>query len=863
MIPASPVLLSTGTRLGPYEIIAPIGAGGMGEVYKALDTRLNRIVAIKKGLAPFSERFDREAHAIASLNHPHICSLYDVGPDYLVMEYIEGKPLAGPVDLDEALVLAQQILDAIDAAHRKGIVHRDLKPANILVTKSGVKLLDFGLAKASAELAANMATVGGPATGLGTILGTLQYMSPEQLEAKDADARSDIFAFGAVLYELITGKRAFEGSTPASVIASILKEQPQPITQLSPMTPTGIDRVVQTCLEKDPDRRWQSAHEVKHALDWVSRDALATPVHPERKTAGTRSLRLWQGATAAALAAVGVMVWVNRPPPAPAAVPVRFQIAPPAGVMFETYVALSPDGQRLAFTATGADGIVRLWYRDLKSVEPQILRGTEGAQSAFWSPDSRYIAFGFRNQLKKIDPSGGPPQTLCEVEGPVGSGAWTQEGVILFGRRGVGGLTRVSEAGGAVVAVTEGGFSGFPSFLPDGRRFLYFRRGTTTGVFAGSLDNKPEDQPTTPVLVTDVAARYVSTLNSGTGYMFFVRDQTLMAQRFDERTLGLAGEAVVIDRVATVNNYPVFSASTTGRLAYRTGNPSTSRQLTWFTREGKALSTVGDPGGHEQLALSPDGTRAIYRDVVSTLAGDLWVTDLTRGTNDRFTSERTVGGFPVWSPDAGRIAFRSGQDVFLKPSSGEGEAERLFKAETQASPTSWSPDGKFLLLTVIGLNSLFDIQVLTADGNHLVSSFLKTQYNESQATFSPDGQWVAYTSTESGRNEVYVRPFTPPGIERRIEGKWPVSREGGTGPVWREDGRELIFRSASGAPMAVDITLTATTVQAGIPKQLFPTPPVPWSVTADGKRFLVSMPPRQDVQVPITIDLNWEAALKR
>ena len=435
---ASPVLLSTGTRLGPYEIIAPIGVGGMGEVYKALDTRLNRIVAIKKGLAPFSERFEREAHAIASLNHPHICSLYDVGPDYLVMEYIEGKPLAGPVDPDEALVLARQILDAIDAAHRTGIVHRDLKPANILVTRSGVKLLDFGLAKASAELAANMATVGGPATGVGTILGTLQYMSPEQLEAKDADARSDIFAFGAVLYELITGKRAFEGSTPASVIASILKGQPQPITQLSPMTSTGIDRVVQTCLEKDPDRRWQSAREVKHALDWVSRDALATPDHQELKTAGTRSLRLWQAATgAAALAMVGVMVWANRPPAAPTAVPVRFHIAPPAGASFETYVALSPNGQRLAFSATGADGIVRLWYRDLMNVEPRMLPGTEGAQSAFWSPDSRHLAFGFRNQLKKIDPSGGPPQTLCEVEGPVGSGTWSQEGVILFGRRGV------------------------------------------------------------------------------------------------------------------------------------------------------------------------------------------------------------------------------------------------------------------------------------------------------------------------------------------------------------------------------------------------------------------------------------------
>lgn len=430
--------LSPGTRLGPYEIITRIGAGGMGEVYKARDTRLDRIVAIKKGLAPFNERFEREAHAIASLNHPHICSLYDVGPDYLVMEYIEGKQLAGPVDVDEALVLARQILDAIDAAHRKGIVHRDLKPANILVTKSGVKLLDFGLAKANEELAANMSTIGGPATGAGTILGTLQYMSPEQVEAKEADARSDIFAFGLVLYELITGKRVFDGTSPASVAASILKDQPLPISQLRPLTPKGLDRVVQTCLEKEPDKRWQSAREVKHALDWVTLDA-AHRDQPERAQGSTRSLRLWQGATVVALlAAVGAAIWANRPASAPPVELVRFHVAPPPGAAFEIYVALSPDGQRLAFTAAGADGIARLWVRDLKSIDSRVLPGTEGAQSAIWSPDSRHLAFGFRNQLKKIDVTGGPPQILCEVGGPVGSGAWSRDGIILFGTRGDG-----------------------------------------------------------------------------------------------------------------------------------------------------------------------------------------------------------------------------------------------------------------------------------------------------------------------------------------------------------------------------------------------------------------------------------------
>jgi Tol biopolymer transport system component/predicted Ser/Thr protein kinase len=860
--------LPPGTRLGPYEVIAPIGAGGMGEVHKARDTRLNRIVAIKKSLAPFDARFEREAHAIASLNHPHICALYDVGPDYLVMEYVEGEQLAGPVDLERALLLAKQILDAIDAAHRKGIVHRDLKPANILVTKSGVKLLDFGLAKASAELATNLATIGGPATGAGTIVGTLQYMSPEQVEGKDADARSDIFAFGLVLYELITGKRVFDGPSSASVVAAILKDQPPPVSHLCPVTPKVLDRVVQTCLEKDPDKRWQSAREVRHALDWMALDAVNDSEAPKRGQAGSRSIRLWQAATALALlAAVGAAIWANRPAQAPVAEQLRFHIAPPADAAFDTYVSLSPDGRRVAFSARGADGTIRLWVRELSSIEPQILPGTEGAQSAFWAPDSRYLAFGFRNQLKKIDVTGGPPQVLCEVAAPVGSGAWSSEGIILFGSRGVGGLNRVSESGGAVTAVTsaERGFSSFPSFLPGGRRFIYYRRiGSIFGIFAGSLDEPPEGQPTTPVLLTDAAGAYVRLSNPDAGYMLFVRDATLMAQAFDDRTLTFSGDAVPIDRVATVNNYSVFSASANGRLAYRAGGRSASHQLTWFTREGKPLRTVGDRGGHEQLALSPDGVHAVYRDVVGTVAGDLWMTDLARGISARFTFEPALGGFPVWSPDGRRVAFQSGSDIFLKQASGGGDAELLFHSLIQTSPSSWSRDGRFLLITVIGSeNRILDIQVLPLTGDRKPVPFLETQHGESQARFSPDGRWVAYTSNESGRSEVYVRPFTAPGAAPTVDGKWQVSRNGGNTPAWRDDGREVIFRSLPGSPVAVDVTPTATTFHAGIPRPLFAIPPVPWAVTGDGKRFLVSMPPPGDVQAPITVVLNWEAALKR
>ena len=855
-----------------YEILEPVGAGGMGEVYKARDTRLNRVVAIKKGLAPFNERFEREAQAIASLNHPYICSLFDVGPDYLVMEYVEGRQLAGPLPLDEAVTVAGQILEAIDAAHRKGIVHRDLKPANILVTRSGVKLLDFGLAKASAELAASMATLAGPATGAGAIVGTLHYMSPEQVEARDADVRSDIFAFGLVLYELITGKRPFDGKSSGSIIASILKDQPQPIAELCPGTPKGIDRIVRTCLEKDPDQRWQSARDIKHALDWAMADAAAGRHEPQPVRTGQGWTRVWQGATFAALlvaaAAAGAVLWARRPErAAPAVDAMRFQVMPPPGSVFETYAGLSPDGTRLAFTANDADGTVRLWIRDLSSLDARVLPGTEGAQSLIWSPDSRHIAFGFSSQLKKIAIAGGPPQILCDAGTPVGSGAWSSEGTILFGSRGAGGIKRVSANGGAAIPVTlgEAGVASFPSFLPGEHRFIYFRRTPVQGIFAASIDEKPEQQPTTPVLASEHGVAYVRGAASSAGVLFFVREQTLMVQPFDHQTLSLHGDPMPIDRVTTVNNYPAFSVSTNGRLAYRSGRQSTSQQLTWFDRAGKPLGTVGDAGAHEQLTLSPDAAHAAYRDGLGTVAGDLWVADLVRGVSERFTFERSLGGFPVWSPDGSHIVFRSGDGVFQKAATGGGTAELLMRMPTQTIPSSWSSDGRFVLLTMLGSNTLQDILVLPMQGDRQLFPFVRTQYNESQGRFSPDGRWVAYVSNESGRAEVYIASFTPPGsVDSRVQSRQQISRDGGNTPVWRDDGREVIFRSAlSGMPMAVEIMPTGAGFQAGTPIRLFTTPPVPWAVTRDAKRFLVSMPPPQEVLAPIIVDLNWEAGLKR
>jgi eukaryotic-like serine/threonine-protein kinase len=554
--------LSVGDRLGPYEIIAPIGAGGMGEVWKARDTRLNRIVAIKQSHVRFNERFEREAHAIAALNHPHVCQLYDVGPDYLVMEYVEGQPLKGPVPVNEALSIAGQILDALDVAHRKGITHRDLKPDNILIGKAGIKILDFGLAKVEHESAASADVIATePLTAEGTVLGTLQYMSPEQIEGQEADARSDIFAFGLVLYELITGQRAFQGKTRSSMVASILKDQPRPLSELQPLSPPALERVVATCLEKDPDKRWQSAREVKHALEWISTEA---PAVRASSRATQRRRWLWPSVAAVAVVIAGVTGWALWPKPARVT---RFQVELPANVTFSQSVSVSPDGRKLLFNATGDQG--GLWIRDLDTLTWRHLAETENAVSPFWSPDSRFLGFGVRRQLKKMDVAGGPPQTLCEVGGTVGTGSWNKDGVIVFGGRGSGSLRRVSQAGGVptdvtVVDTARGeSFHSLPTFLPDGKHFIYFRYGPdpVVGMYIGSLDARPAEQSKVRLLSGQFAATYAD------GYLFFMRETTLMAQPFDASRLQLKGDSVpVVEHVATTQAIGVFSVSPQRKL---------------------------------------------------------------------------------------------------------------------------------------------------------------------------------------------------------------------------------------------------------------------------------------------------------
>src|SRR5579863_3331488 len=871
--------LSVGDKLGPYEILAPIGKGGMGEVYRARDPRLNRDVAIKVSAAQFSERFEREAKAIAALNHPNICQIYDVGPNYLVMEYVEGSPLKGPLPLDQTLKYAAQICDALDAAHRKNIAHRDLKPANILVTKAGVKLLDFGLAKMGPAVKADEATRTMALTGKGEILGTLLYMSPEQVNGEEAGPHSDIFSFGLVLYEMLTGKRVFDGKSQASVIAAIL-ERPAP--SVSDVAPVALDRVLKRCLEKDPENRWQSARDLKAELEWIN-----SAPEPGRPASPPSRLGKLTAIVAAALAVIAAATaWALWPKPPARVNSTRFQIPLPENEDFGLWMAFSPDGRKLAFTTTGRQP--GIWIRDLEALETRHLAGTENAAALFWSPDSRFIAFGSGGQLRKIEVSGGPPQTLCEAGG-VGAGSWSRDGVIIFGGSAQGPLRRVPASGGVPTDVTAvdrqrgEAFHSSPIFLPDGRHFLYLLGGTpeVSGIYVGSLDSKPTEQKRERLLATRLSAVYTPSQDPTGGRLFFMRESTLMAQPFDAGRLQLTGEPVAVaEQLGTSGFHGFFSVSPSGALAYRTGAQAAGFQLTWFDRQGKSQGTFGDLRPDQGIALSADGTRAAVRDAPAGANGDIWTLDFARGVRTRFTFHQGAGSPPVWSPDGSGIAFAAGtalDSLYEKASSGAGEEKELLKKPGDSKhPTSWSRDGRFLLYyTTTGAENGDDLWALPLEGDRKPVLLLGTKFSEREGSFSPDMRWIAYTSRESGRFEVYVRPFLASGASGASgtsgapslgEGKWQVSKDGGTLAKWRADGKELIFRAPNGSPMAVDVTTTGAAFQAGVPKQLFALPPNvgDWDVTADGKRFLAAVPPVQQATVtPITVVLNWEAGLKR
>jgi Tol biopolymer transport system component/predicted Ser/Thr protein kinase len=870
--------LSVGDKLGPYEILAPIGKGGMGEVYRARDPRLNRDVAIKVSAAQFSERFEREAKAIAALNHPNICQIYDVGPDYLVMEYVEGSPLKGPLPLDQTLKYAAQICDALDAAHRKNIAHRDLKPANILVTKAGVKLLDFGLAKMGPAVKADEATMTMALTSKGEILGTLLYMSPEQVNGEEAGPRSDIFSFGLVLYEMLTGKRVFDGKSQASVIAAIL-ERPAP--SVSDVAPVALDRVLKRCLEKDPENRWQTARDLKAEIEWIN-----SAPDPGRTAPSPSRLGKLTGIAAAAFAVIAaVTAWTLWPKPPARVNSTRFQILLPENEDYGVWMAFSPDGRKLAFTTRGPQPGV--WIRDLEALETRHLAGTENAAALFWSPDSRFLAFGGGGQLKKIEVSGGPPQTLCEAGG-IGMGSWSRDGVIIFGASAQGPLRRVPASGGVPTDVTAVNsqrgetFHSSPIFLPDGKHFLYLIGGSpeVNGIYAGSLDAKPGEQKRERLIATRLSAGYTPSQDPASGRMFFMRESTLMAQPFDSERLQLTGEPVAVAEQLGISGFHgFFSVSPSGALAYRTGAQSAGFQLTWFDRQGKTQGTFGDLRPDQGIALSADGTRAAVRDAPMPANGDIWTLDFARGVRTRLTFRQALGSFPVWSPDGSRIAFSGSNwdSLYEKASSGAGEEKELLKKPgEQKLPDSWSHDGRFLLYYTFNVaQNGQDLWALPLEGDRKPVLLLGTKFNEREGSFSPDMRWIAYTSNESGRTEVYVRPFLASGASGASgtsgapslgEGKWQVSKDGGTLAKWRADGKELIFRAPNGSPMTVDVTATGAAFQAGVPKQLFALPPNvgDWDMTADGKRFLAAVPPVQQTTVtPITVVLNWQAALQK
>jgi Tol biopolymer transport system component len=783
--------------------------------------------------------------------------------------------------LDQVLRYAIEIADALDKARRKGITHRDLKPGNIMLTKSGTKLLDFGLAKLKQEVApanvqlSQLPTAGEPLTAQGSIVGTLQYMAPEQLEGKEVDARTDIFAFGTVVYEMATGKKAFEGKSQASLIAKILEIDPPPISSLQPMTPPALDRVVKKCLAKEPDDRWQTAKDLTDALKWIaeggSQAGVPAPVINGRK-GPLRDIRVAWSVAAVFLIVltVGGFAYFRRAPQD--VLTARFLFLPPETFLgansnsgVSAPLAVSPDGRRIAFIAVSAEGKFLLWVRSLDTLTAQPLPGTEGAVSPFWSPDSQFIAFFTGGKLKKIGVSGGPPITICDAPGPSSGGTWSRDGMIVFSPTNTSALQKVSASGGVPTAATVlragEGSHWRPFFLPDGRHFLYraITGSAELPIFIGSLDSTEGN----------------FLLNSGSnnvlysqGHLLFLRDTTLMAQPFDSERLVLTGEAVpVAEQVQTQGTppYGIFSASENGVLAYQGGSSSPGNQLVWFDRTGKKIGVLGDAAFYSDLEIAPDGKRASVSAPDQAGKGrDIWLYDLVRGLRTRFTFDSIDELESIWSPDGSRVVFNSRRnghlDLYQKASNGAGSDEVLFKDGLEKYPSSWSPDSRFILYYTLGGQS--DLTVLPLSGDRKPVPFLKTRFNERGGQFSPDGRWVVYYSDESGKNEIYVAPFPGPG------GKWQISTAGGVYPRWRRDGTEIFFLAPDNKLMAAAVNGRGPSFEVGAVEPLFETHALngfrfPYGVSADGQRFLINTFSEQDASAPITIILNWAAGLKK
>jgi Tol biopolymer transport system component/predicted Ser/Thr protein kinase len=856
--------IAAGTKLGPYEIVSPIGAGGMGEVYRARDARLGRDVAIKITAEQFSERFEREALSIAALNHPNICHLYDVGPNYLVMELIDGTPLKGPLPSEKALDYARQILDALDAAHTKGITHRDLKPANILVTKSGIKLLDFGLAKQSGPL--KQTDVTQALTEQGSLVGTLNYMSPEQLQSKEADARSDIFSFGLVLHEMLTGRRAFEGANAASVIAAILEREPPSIAAV--VTP-ALDRIVGRCLAKDPGQRWQSARDLRAALDLA---AVPDSAAPARRA--TRPVK-WMIAAAVLVLAAASALWAPWRVPAPPERAVQFQVNPPPGTQFLIAGggnAISPDGSAIALVATSG-GAPKLWLRRLDSVTARELAGTDGAQYPFWSPDSRSIGFFASGKLKRIDLLGGPVTTLADAPSNRG-GAWGPDGTIIFAPGVTGALRRVPATGGAAIPFTEldaaNHDSGhrWPQFLPGGR-FVYANQSTDarlSGAYLAFVDHPRQKQ-----LLVETAgnALYGPPYLDHPGYLLWSRQGAVTAQAFDPNSGKLSGEPLPVPGAEAVGYalgtyYSGFSISNDGKLL--ASNGTDRYRLDWLSRDGKILSSLPQPDHYVAVRISPDGKRAAVSIGDPSGDRDMWTVDFARGVNTRVSSGG-AGLMGSWTPDSRRLVYNpiSAGSILERDASGAGPEETVIEASHVLYADGYSPDGRSLMYEQLGKDGSTDLWVLARgpgpSGQPVL--YLKSPASLSNAQFSPSGKWVAYTSSESGQQQIYVQSFP------KSEGRVQVSGSGGNFARWRGDGKELFYRASDGRLMVASVQPGKNGLEFGSPTALFrisePIGPHLYSydVTADGQRILALTPETLEASKPLTVLMNWQLGLKK
>jgi Tol biopolymer transport system component len=908
--------LLQGTKLGPFEIISPLGAGGMGEVYRARDTRLDRSVAIKILPSHLSSdpdvkmRFEREAKAISSLSHPHICQLYDIGSqngvDYLVMELLEGETLAarlakGPLPLEQTLKVGMEIAEALDKAHRAGIVHRDLKPGNVMLTKTGAKLMDFGLAKAAGGVAG--ASGGGsapllsaavtmtspspqlsPVTSAGMIVGTVQYMSPEQIEGKDADARSDIFALGAVLYEMITGKRAFEGKSQLSVASAIMEKEPAPISAQIPASPPALDLVIHTCLAKDPDARFQSAHDVMLQLRWIAEGSAATAkTQTEMSTekGGNRRLAMWAACAGILIVGAGLGGYFFAPR-AQSTRQLRAFIEPPENFTLDSTgdyggpPVFSPQGDKIVFCAHGPNSPKALWVRSLDSFFTQRLDGTEGAYFPFWSPDGKFIAFFANGRLNRISASGGPVTALTDSPNARG-GAWGPGEVILFSPDIQSSILRVGANGGNAVPMTKldttkHSTHRWPTFLPDGKHFLYLASNHSggkpeeNGIYFASLDGKENRL----IVATDSAGEYAS------GYLLFHTGNSLMAQSFDPDSGKLSGDPLpLVGKIRQDTGVwrTLFTVSQNGLLAYEPGtSESKGTQLVWFDRTGKRLGQVGQTDAYMDPRLSPDGKRLTVS--IGDPQREIWVFDLERGTKTRLTFQaQTARLQAAWSPDGKSIMYTSTvpggkRELYIKPANGAGQ-ETEFAGGDEASKMgyaygSWSPDGQyFVYLSQSGPTggAIYAKSVSGKGEQFLVVAPPSSQLNIGYYRISPNGHWVAYTSNETGRREIYIAPF-PHG-----EGKWQISSVGADFAAWRGDSKEVFYGTDDDRLMSCTITEKGKDLEIGTPQTLIKNLSasavgIAFDVTADGKRFLINMT-TDEAPAPLQLVVDWTADLKK